>query len=88
MRLSRPSLTVYHEQIVVSEKVVFDSFKDVFMSCGLKVDLVELVVVRALPDACGDDLVSRYSITAIATILLLLVVIRRPDPNVDVKLAA
>jgi hypothetical protein len=53
--------------------------------CGLKVDMVEFVVVRFFTDASGKDLVSGYSIAAIHSILLLLVVVCWPDPNVHVK---
>ncbi len=67
-------------------KAFFDSFNDVVLYCGLKVDVVELVVVRSFTNTCCQDLLSRYSITAILTIFLLLVVVCWPDSDVYVKL--
>ena len=86
MRLASPSLPVYHEQIPIRiPKALFDSIKDVVLLCWFQVDVVELVVVSSFADAGGKDLVSGYSIAAILSILLLLVVVCRPDPNVHVK---
>ena len=86
MRLASPCLPVYHEQIlIIFSKAIFDSIKDVFLLSWFKVDVVKLVVVRSFTDAGGKDFISGYSITAIPPILLLLVVVCRPDPNVHVK---
>ena len=86
MRLASPCLPVYHEQIHLRSKAISDSIKDVVLLRWFKVDMVEFVVVRSFTDAGGKDFVSGYSITAIPPILLLLVVVCRPDPNVHVKL--
>jgi hypothetical protein len=85
VRLASPSLPVYHEQIPTIFKAILDSINDVVLLRGLKVDVVEFVVVRSFTDAGGKDLVSGYSIAAIPSILLLLVVVCRPDPNVHVN---
>jgi hypothetical protein len=85
VRLASPCLPVYHEQIPIPCKLIFDSFNDVVLLIGLKVDVVEFVVVRSFTDASGKDFVSGYSITAILPILLLLVVVSRSDANVHVK---
>ena len=47
VRLASPSLPVYHEQIPTIIKAIFDSIKDVMLLSGLKVDVVEFVVVRS-----------------------------------------
>ena len=87
MRLARPSLPVCHEKTpMFVSKAFFDSFNDVVLYCELKVDVVELVVVRSFTNTCCQDLLSRYSITAILTIFLLLVVVCWPDSDVYVKL--
>ena len=67
-------------------KAFLDSFNDVVLNCRFKVDVVELVVVRSFTDTCCQDLLSRYSITAILTIFLLFVVVCWPDPDVYIKL--
>jgi hypothetical protein len=87
MRLARPRLPVCHEQTpMFVSKAFLDSFNDVVLHCGLKVDVVKLVVVRFFTNTGCQDLLSRYSITAILTIILLFVVVCWPDPDVNVKL--
>ena len=86
VRLASPSLPVYHEQIpIIMRKAIFDSIKYVVLLCGFKVYMVKLVVVRSFTDAGGKDFVGGYSITAILSIFLLLVVVCWSDPNVHVK---
>ena len=71
VRLASHSLPAYHEQMpMVRLKAIFDSIKDVVLLRRFKVVVVELVIVCSLSDACGEDLISRYSITAVSAILL------------------
>jgi hypothetical protein len=66
-------------------KALLNSLQDVVLLSWFKVDVVEFVVLRSFTDADGEDFVSGCSITAIPSILLLLVVVCRSDPNVHVK---
>jgi len=85
VRLASPSLPVYHEQILSTLKAIFDSIKYLMLLRWFKVDVVKLVVVRSFTDAGGENFIRGYSIAAIPSILLLLVVVCRPDPNVHFK---
>ena len=60
-------------------KAIFDSIKYVVLLSGFKVDVVEFEVVCSLSYSCGEDLISGDSVTAIPPILLLFVVVCRPD---------